>query len=270
MSDYLEKIDRYLDGEMNVDEINTFEKELQTNTDLKEAFTLQKEMRIIYSNHWNNLPTSTIQKEKAQNLKNYLTSNNAKEITNTINEVIAENRNVKTLNLKNIIVKLTAAASLIIAIPLIFFFLNKNNTTNKYETLLAKEIQSLPSLINRNDNQNSLLTEGELLFKNKEFKKASSLFSKYQNNNSSQINSLSFSYNGFCFLALNDYSNALIQFKLLQNSNTLQAKKANWYKALVYLKQQKQDSLNSILTQITSNPKNYQYQNSKELLKSLQ
>ena len=110
-----------------------------------------------------------------------------------------------------------------------------------------------------------MLENAQLLFEEQKYKEAIKLFTSYHKKEKS-IDPLSYIYNGISYMELNKFDKALSQFQLLGSSNTLQAKKANWYKALVFLKQKNKKELITVLQTIVSDSNTYKYQEAKELL----
>ncbi|CAL2064908.1 hypothetical protein [Tenacibaculum sp. 190524A05c] len=261
-------IDKYLDGEMDSSEERDFKNRLQKDPDLSKAFELQKEMRQVYSDdEWKTLDRSVLNTEKAKALKTYLKSDELAAIKETISEVVSENRN--TFSRKSFIQKLAIAASIILISTISYFSIKGNN--DLFSTTIQGEYENLPSLVNRSENADELLINGQQYFESKNYKQAVISFSKYQkiNSETNSINSLSYIYNGLSYLALDNFSKAIEQFSLLEKSESLQAKKANWYKVLVYLKQDNKELLKSSLQEITSDSKNYNYSKAKKLLEQI-
>ncbi|WP_075340745.1 tetratricopeptide repeat protein [Tenacibaculum agarivorans] len=265
MDKYLESIDRYLDGIMTESEIEAFEKELKVNNELSDAFTLQKDMRTVFSeDEWSSMENSVLKTERAKQIKAYLKSDEVTKVKEAIGEVISERK--KPLSRKNFIKKIAIAASILLATTLSYFIYDKNSTELDYGNLLAQEIENLPSLVNRSENKDELLISGQLQFEKKQYEQATQLLTKYQNNTLKKTKALSFIYNGLAYLELNDFENALRQFDFLERSESLQAKKAHWYKALIYLKQKDKVALNKELEIIVTNSQNYKYKEALKLL----
>ena len=269
MSDYLEDIDKYLNGDMNNSEKEAFEKNLTTDSELADALNFEKEIRMIYSeDEWITLNRSVLNSDRAKAMKSYLKSDELATIKETISDVIAENR--ETYSRKSFIQKLAVAASILL-ISTISYFSIKSNSTD-FESIINEEYRNLPSLVNRSESADTKLMEGQQYFENKDYKNAIISFNEYQkiSSESAATNALSYVYNGFSYLGINDYTNAIEQFNLLENSESLQAKKAEWYKALVYLKQNNKELLRKALEGITSNSSNYNYLEAKKLLNKIE
>ncbi|TCP21745.1 hypothetical protein EV195_11611 [Tenacibaculum skagerrakense] len=269
MSDYLEDIDKYLNGDMNNSEKEAFEKNLTTDSELADAFNFEKEIRMIYSeDEWITLNRSVLNSDRAKAMKSYLQSDEITTIKETISNVIADNR--KTYSRKSFIKQLAVAASILL-ISTISYFSIKSNSTD-FESIINEEYKNLPSLVNRSESADTKLIEGQQYFENKDYKNATISFTEYQrmSSESNTTNALSYIYNGLSFLAINDFTNAIDQFDLLQNSESLQAKKATWYKAIIYLKQKDYELLKRTLKTITSDASNYNYLEAKELLNEIE
>ncbi|WP_299715823.1 hypothetical protein [uncultured Tenacibaculum sp.] len=269
MKDFLEAIDQYLDGEMNESEKLSFENQLSQDDKLNEAFTLQQEMRLLYSDDdWVSQDLSLLKTQKAKELRNYLDSKEALKLKTTLHEIVVENRVVPKNN--NLFKRISIAASVLIFITASYFFFIKNDYNNieLYTTYYSKELSVLPSTIDRNDN-NNLVSKGQLYFEEKNFNEAIATLLEYQKINTTSINTLSYTFCGFSYLELNQFNKAREQFDFLKNSKTLQSKKANWYTALTYLKEDNKTELKSILENITANTTNYNYKEALDLLSKL-
>ncbi len=268
MDDYLIDIDRYLNGEMNEDEKKTFEEQLQNNSELSDNFKLQKDMRLLYSDdEWSTVDRSILNTDKAKTMKSYLRSEELASIKETIVDVITENKS--TFSRKSFIQKLAVAASILLVSTISYFSIKSSNTD--FSTIINEEYENIPSLINRSDNADELLINGQQYFENRDYKNAIIAFSGHQKKSleTGKTNSLSYIYNGLSFLAVNDYDNAIAQFNLLEKTESFQSKKVDWYKALVYLKQDNKNLLKSVLTKITSDSSNYNYKKAEKLLNKL-
>lgn len=269
MNEYLEDIDRYLNGDMNDSEKKNFEERISSNSEMASALNFEKEMRMIYSeDEWSTLNRSVLNSDRAKAMKSYLQSDEITTIKETISNVIADNR--KTYSRKSFIKQLAVAASILLISTISYFSIKSNGTD--FESIINEEYKNLPSLVNRSESADSRLVEGQQYFENKDYKNAIISFNEYQkiSSESAATNSISYVYNGLSYLGINDYTNAIEQFNLLENSKSFQAKKAEWYKALVYLKQNNKELLREALEGITSNSSNYNYSKAKELLNEIE
>ncbi|SNR15466.1 hypothetical protein [Tenacibaculum jejuense] len=272
MKDFLKEIDRYLDDEMNADEKATFENQLTVDKNLNEAFLFEKEMRLIYDDQdWLFNGKATLRNQRAKDIQDYLKSDEIKHVTSAIKEVIEDQKDVKTSQNRKWYVPLSIAASIIVVISMSYsiFFTSSEDNSILFDTYYNEAITALPSTINRNETNNAL-QKGQTFFDEKNYTEAINSLLAYQKNNTEVINPIAYSLCGFSYLALQDLKKSEEQFLLLKNSNTLQAKKADWYLALTYLKGNKTKKLKEVLKKITSDSKNYNFNTAKILLDKLE
>lgn len=265
MSDFLEDIDNYLDGEMTIEEQTAFETKIASDPELSEAVKLQKDMRVMYDDHsWIEGDKKILQQDKAQQLQSFFGSEEAHAIQNTIAEVVSENR--EKSGTSNTFWWIGIAASIAVLIAISTFVFRSNN----YEELYAQylEVESIPSLVTRGEEKEQLLQNAQLLFEDQKYDKAVIAFEQYQNTSGS-VNPLSYIYTGISYIETNKFQKAIAQFELLKASNTLQSKKANWYIAMTYLKQGKERKLKEILQHILSDSTHYKYKEASELLDAI-
>ncbi|GAA4274436.1 hypothetical protein U6A24_15805 [Aquimarina gracilis] len=263
MSDFLEEIDKYLDGAMSSEEKRTFEEKANLDATLAEELKLQRDMRSIYKDEeWIEGDKSILKGEEAKELGDFLKSKEAASIKETIKEVIDENRS-NSGGRKFYFVGVAAAIAILLSI---FIF-----SESKYDKLYAHyvELDNIPSLITRGEQENELVKKAQLFFEDQKYEEAIQSFSTYQSTNVKSIDPLTYIYTGVSYLEIRDFENALDQFELLEKSNTLHSKKANWYRVLVYLKQGDKEKLRETLKNISSDKNNYNFQKAKELIKKI-
>lgn len=82
-------------------------------------------------------------------------------------------------------------------------------------------------------------------------------------------NPLLFIYSGMAQAELGKLDEAIDQFDLLENSNSLDASRAYWYKALVYLDNDAVQKAKEQLKKLLDTPGNYKFEEAKELLEKL-
>ncbi len=264
MKDYPIEIDDYLKGNMSASEKQVFEERLQTDTELAKELKLQRDMQIVYEDQkWLQGNEEALKTEGAKQLKSFFESNEASDLKATINEVISENRS-GSRNKNFWFIGIAASIAVLLTISLFVF------KENNYDELYASYIHmdEIPSLVTRGEDIDKLLENAQLLFEDKKYQEAITSFTLYQQKETS-INPLSYIYNGIALIELNRFDEAFVQFELLANSNSLHSKKANWYKALVFLKQKKKQELKDILKIIVSDKDNYKYLEAGELLEKL-
>ncbi|MBQ0735977.1 tetratricopeptide repeat protein [Aquimarina celericrescens] len=267
MSDFLTEIDKYLDDTMSSEEKKAFEDRLRTDSFLAEELKLQKDIRLIYEDkEWIQGNKSVLRSKHAKELNSFLKSEEAFSLQKTIKEVILEQQDTNSRNRTFYFVGI--AAVLVVLIVISFFI----NSENKYDQLYSQYIQldSLPSLVTRGEQDTQLIIKGQMYFEDQKYEEAIRAFSEYRNSiTSKSIEPSVYVYTGISYIELRDFENALKQFELLSKSNTLHSKKANWYRAMVYLKQNNDKELRNTLQLILSNVENYNFQEALELVNKI-
>ena len=261
MKDYPIEIDDYLSGNMSVSEQQAFEERLRTDAALAQEFKLQKEIFEMYGNeNWIAGDADVLKTDQAKKLQSFFQSDEAANLKATIDEVISENRtNVNSR--KYWLIGIAASIAVLLTVSLFVF------KDNNYDDLYASyvHLDDIPSLVTRGEDTHKLLEEAQLLFEAQKYEEATQSFSEYHQKETT-INPLSYIYSGIAYIELGKFDSALAQFKQLENSNTLQAKKAKWYRALVFLKQKNRTKLKEALQSILHNNSNYKYKEAQELL----
>lgn len=128
------------------------------------------------------------------------------------------------------------------------------------------EYSNLPSFVSRSNAEENKLYEAETLFKSEQYKDALEIFQT--NFGGSKDEGSVFIYTGLSQLELKQYEQAESTFNKLIESDLLDAQKGYWYKALLYLKQDKVEEAKSILNQIVEKSQ-YNHPKAKALLSDL-
>lgn len=264
MKDYPIEIDDYLSGNMSIEEKTAFEERLRTDTELASELKLQKDMLTMYDDQkWLEGNKKVLKTSEAKALQSFFESDEATQIQESIKEVVAENR---TNTPQKAFWYVGIAASIAVLVTVSLFVFKDTNYDDLYASYV--QIDAIPSLVTRGEDTDKLLENAQLLFEDKKYQKATESFTKYHKTETS-IDPLSYIYNGIAYIELDKFDEALEQFERLASSNTLQAKKANWYKALVFLKQKKKAKLKDVLQTMLSDKNNHKYDQAKELLEKI-
>lgn len=252
-------IEDYLSGRLSKEDYNAFKKELFENHSLAEEVNINRNLFALYNtDSWEEI---SVLNEDGENYKNYLLSNDAQNIKNAINNAQGTYKRQAIFPIK-LYKWYGAAASVVLLIAFSYIFTsNQNSPENLYADF--SNLSELPSLTQRSD-ADKLLSDAEELFLNKEYLGAvRSLELHNEKYNSSSSNTLL--YRGMCYLELNDYSKAEELFNSLKNGKSLDNKKAYWYLALTFLKQNKTKETKRTLQIIVENSY-YNHNKAKELL----
>ena len=125
----------------------------------------------------------------------------------------------------------------------------------------------LPSFTTRSVDVN-LLSQVEKSFKADDIDVALETLNTYINT-SEHVDPLSYIYKGLIYSEKGQLSEAIKQLEILENSDSLDAGKASWFEALVYLKFEDENNVELLLKAIASNPSNYKYSEAIALLDKL-
>lgn len=232
-----EIIDKYLAGELKGEELESFEKELQQNEVLANEVALYKAIENdLTLNHKHKDDKDTLLANLDVLSKQYFSSSSAKVISFKKSWFLA-------------------AASIAAILILVFIILPKKEVSNQelFAENINKNIELLsPTIRGKND---SLQIKSSLLYNNKSYTDAIPFLKKTIEADSSGIDmqiALSFSY-----IQTNQYNLALDILNKVSYGNSVYIDKAKWYKALIYLKENKTNECIGLLKQIPNNYDNY-------------
>ncbi|WP_299442140.1 hypothetical protein [uncultured Aquimarina sp.] len=262
---YHDQIDAYLRDELSLEDKALFEQSLQKDPELLMEFKVHQELFAqMDESVWIN-ESFTPDIEEVKQVEAYFRSAEAKKLKDTIAKAQANYQKKNNISfLKNrLFLPILAAAS--IAIFVVLYTLNSNNSSQDLYVGYS-QWRDLPSLTSRSDE--SQLAEGQRLFEQKKYKESYTLFKDYVEGKN-EISPPVLVYSGLSALELNKYKEAISYFDQLINSDTIDQSKGYWYKALVYLKQNKKQKTITILEEITTDKNNYNYQEALELLDKL-
>lgn len=228
---YIE-FDNYLSNKLVEEELTSFKKRLQSDTDFKKEFEIYKALNSSLSSKFKN--------EKGEKaLRNTL--------SNLGSKYIKEEKKGKVISMKRLRPLMVAAS---IALLIGFFLFNNGNPTysdfSKHNNL---------EIVVRGDSNDTKL-KAEKSFNSKDFsgalKQLTILYNEYPNDVEIQL------YKGISLLELNNYSEAETLFETISNGNSVFAPKATWYKALNYLKQEKFENCKRVLQTIPESADEYE------------
>lgn len=243
-------IDSYLRKDLSQQEHANFEELLLRNSELADEVEVQR-------NLYRAIGKTNLEEDS------FIASEEGSKIQSAINDAqqTYHDNKVKPLHRRYII---SIAASFLIIVGCFYFFTNSNGTQGLYATYANWE--ELPSLTVRANTDNNL-ADAEIEFEDARYQNAIAGFENYlaQTPDNPQV----LIYLGIAHMELDNYNDALSVFQKLKDGNSLDSSKANWYKALVYLKGDDAKSASEILKEITLNEANFKYKEAKRLLSML-
>lgn len=256
-------IDNYLRGLLDEKAKKDFELRLQSDTPFRENFELEKALWLSQSDHdWS---FANQNHAAVTTYKKLLEDENLQDLKKSIQQISsASNTNSSTTR------KLSkwyylAAASIVLCIALSVFLkqdLSHQDLVNEY-----LQTSDLPSFVSRGDTNADDLIKAQQLFENKNYQGALDLFTPVLE--TSKPDASVYVYAGIAQMQLQRYQAAESTFNQLIDADLIDAQKGYWYKALLYLKQDKTDDAKQVLNTIISNSY-YNHEKAKDLLNEIE
>jgi len=262
---YHDQIDAYLRNELSLEDKALFEQSLGNDSELLMEFKVHQELFAqMDESTWIN-ESFTPDIEEVKEVEIYFRSSEAKKLKDTIAKAQANYKKKSSPSFfKNkLFLPILAAAS--VAIFVVLYTMNSGDSSQDLYVTYS-QWQDIPSLTSRSDE--SQLAEGQRLFEQKKYSESYALFKEYVEKENEILPPVLI-YSGLSALELNKYKEAISYFDRLIDSDTIDQSKGYWYKALVYLKQNKKQNTITVLEEIKTNKSNYKYQEAVELLDKL-
>jgi tetratricopeptide (TPR) repeat protein len=250
-------IDNYLRGLLNQDEIERFKLRLKSDLEFKKTFLL--EQALWTSQNDSDWSFANQKSEEVKTYKKLLEDNDLQNLKKTLSRVNEEFKaSPKKKTRFNFYYLVAASIALLICLSL---FLNQDPSNQQ----LVKDYidtSNLPSFVSRGDESADDLIEAQQYFENKNYQKSLDIFIPAIETDNT--NGSIYLYAGIAQMELEQYNTAEVTFEALISSNLLDAPKGYWYKALLYLKQDRIDETKIVLEKIISE-KLYSHVKAKEL-----
>ena len=142
-------------------------------------------------------------------------------------------------------------------------FLSEQGTDTLYAAYYSTN--DLPFIIQR-DESNTTLEQGVLAFQNRNYSEALAYFESYEVSNPETDVAL-YLYKGATYLELNNFDKAIEEFELAIDSNSIDATKGFWFKALTYLKAGDEVRAKYVLTDISQHVWYFNHDKSERIAK---
>jgi len=266
MNDELQlKVEQYVSGSMSELEARDFKKLIESNEELKSAVTLAKQLSIHLSGNVDDTVVSN--NDYTQNLRSFIESEEAQELKETLRSVQLERRVPKLRSKRRRIIFAAVAAVVIFLVSAIGMLFQSDQGTEK---LFAQyySTNDLPSVIRRGTS-NTLLEKGAVAFQNENFADALAYFEEYDASTEKPDMAL-YLYKGATLMELSNYYAAIQEFELAIDSESIDATKGFWFKAMAHLKSGDVANAKYVLTDITKHVWYYNHTKAKELIKKLE
>ena len=256
-------IDNYLKGLLSKDEHTSFLERLKSDVGFKDKFKLEEQLfNSLNEDNWSFVEHISAE---VNEYKKELEGGDLQNLKNTLKHANSEFNNEKQKKTKpRRLYYYIAAASIIVFLGFQFFFNQNVSNQDLYNDYI--ELNNLPSFVSRNDSM-SELDKAQNLFEEKKYNDALSIFESFEGQVENE--GILLLYKGITQTELNKYDEAEDTFNSIIISNLIDAEKGYWYKALLYLKQDKVKKVKSTLNEIISNSL-YNHSKAKELLSKIE
>lgn len=258
----LEEIEAYLQNKMTEAETELFTQRIKTDLELKELVSLYDSIDVVLGEKQKSATMNESDKEQKQKIEQLLESEKYKKISKNLKTINNQYQNEKQKG-KGIKRYLYIATS-VAAILIMFFAItqyNGNNMNSYYNENANWE--DFPSLIEKGYTQNEA-SKVETLYAEHKYKEVIAFVLNHKNK---EVNSLL--YLGGAYFYQKEYRESHKIFDKIITTNSIDKSKGYWYKTLIYLKQKDKEQAKKMLTIITKNPNNYNYEKAVLLLKKL-
>ncbi len=248
MEKFYEKFDSYLNGELQGDELNAFEKALQDNPVLQQDLRMYREVEERLQHHFD------FQKKKKP-LKDTLTSLNKAFFQE-------EKKETRVVQMKpgNKYLKWAVAAAVLLMAG---FFIPRLFTapTATYANLIKMPTASFTEMSADADQQ--ILATAEAAFNNKNYTQVVTTLKPYVEGHPN--NATTRFYLALAYIETDHFAEANTLLKQLKNGDSAYATESLWYLALLELKRKNNQQFQNYLKQIPKGSGHYEQ--AKKLLK---
>ncbi len=233
---HIDRIQKYLDGNMSDEELVIFRNDLQKDPELVQELDLHRSLgEVIVSRD-----EERFRKKLDEAYKNYKI-------------LSAGDNEPETLKSQKRVLKYFTFIVPVLLLFALFFYLQGNRKYSNekiFNTYLSSFSNELNSRI-----QNDVITEinvlekGEKFFLQSDYSEASRVFLGFLKNNPGSIEA--HFYNGLCYIYLNEFKNAIASFEFVihQPYNYYQ-EYANWYLTLCYIRTNQNATARNLLKDI--------------------
>nr|WP_321228174.1 hypothetical protein [uncultured Psychroserpens sp.] len=254
-------INNYLQGLLSENEQNSFLERLEFDSNFRDTFKLEEQLfNSLNEDSWSFIEQKNSEVDEYLNL---LEEDDLKKLKKTLNRVSEEFKETPKKKTKYRFYYL-AAASIALLISL-SIFLNQD-ASNQELVNDYLDTSRLPSFVSRGEASIDDLIEAQHYFENEDYQRSLDIFTTALETNTT--NASIYLYTGISQMRLEKYTAAELTFDKLIQSDLLDAQKGHWYKALLYLKQDKVVESKIMLEKIVANSY-YNHSKAKELLEKL-
>jgi len=262
----LETIDQYVKGNLDGEQMKAFERELESNSALKEEMLIQK--RLFHALENQNMAT-----DEAMDIDKKLSNPEYQELSNKIRNIGTEYLQESSTEIKPLWVRFkqlipAAAAILVIVIISTVYLTTMNPSIDQYYYDSVNWETELVSFTEKGDSKSDF-TDGEAFFRSKEYSKAIQSFETI--NPEDEMYAYSLMYIGASHANLNQNQQALQAFEQLAEMREFaESSKGLWYVALIHLKLESKAKAIEMLKKISQDSSNYRYEDALKIMKEIE
>ncbi|MBW1298736.1 hypothetical protein [Aquimarina litoralis] len=258
-------IQNFLKNTLSEEERQKILSKMEIDESFREKINFEKQLFLnLNDSEW-----STSNAHELPEVKEYedlIKSNTTQELKDTITKVNIEYQDIQKKRSKSSWIYAIAATIAILIGTYIFSLYNTTSYQELYANYLS--ISDLPSLVDRGKTNKQPLIEAQKLFENKKYKETLEILTK-EINTIEKDKATVYLYISISQMELNQFEDAEKTFDLLINSKLLDAPKGTWYKALLFIKQNRIEKAKELLNEIAKSSTNYKSQEALQLLEEL-
>jgi regulator of sigma D len=263
-------IDRYLNGELQGQELTDFEQQISSIPQLKDEIKIQEELLA----HFNNEPLEV--EESDVSLGNFLGSKEANAFQNKLNKTLATHKDqqkekaleakVRKMNWK----PLALVASILLIVG--FFYINNMSTVANPQDLFAEYSKPEKLSVITKGSTEDIISSIENDFNTGDYTKANSQLSTLMDTlSTSHFNWFDLKLaEGISSLELNKNEEAKAIFNELRKTDYLNAPKADWHYILTLLKLGETENVKTEINNYLNSDKKYKAKDLEKIQKKLQ
>lgn len=262
-------IDRYINGELQGQELADFESRINSIPQLKDEIKIQKELLAYFNDEPLEVQESDI------SLENFLKSKEANDFQNKLNKTLAQHKNqqekkapkakIRKMNWK----PLALAASILLIVG--FFYINNMTSKTNPQELFAEYSKPGKLSVITKGSTDDIIANIEKDFNAGEYNKASMQLSSLMDTLSSEHPNwfdLKLAQ-GISSLELGENEEAKTIFNALRKTDYLNAPKADWHYILTLLKTGEAEAAKAEIKAYLNSSKSYKAKELKEIQEKL-
>jgi len=261
-----EQIRAYILETLSLKERADFEKRMLLDETLKEEVALERSLLTHMNEEDWELMDVEENKERLNELRTALRSEENTALSDMIREVGTEYRTRTSKPVrKNFFYAVAASIAILVSVTSYFMF--KQTTLETYYAEYANWTE-IPSFVEKDQGLNAM-AKGEVLYKDHQFQETADYFKEYLQTATEEHRPFVLMYLGAAYTELKQYESALNAFELLTKTNTIASSRGYWYQLLIYLKLEQKEKVQEILAVILLDVDNYNHSKALELQEKL-